>query len=129
MLLEEYVCQLYGYRNKSTNSVRFRIYEKKYNKENKVIDMATLPPCNSVLRLHILRSNMVAALWKRSMIANIEILDITQHGWDVNGNMNWAEEVFLTDVEDILLHEEYEDFDDYLDENDGESDNDDEDDY
>ena len=72
---------------------------------------------------------MVAALWKRSMIANIEILDITQHGWDVNGNMNWAEEVFLTDVEDILLHEEYEDFDDYLDENDGESDNDDEDDY
>ena len=129
LMLEEYVCQLYGYRNKSTNSVRFRIYEKKYNKENKVIDMATLPPCNSVLRLHILRSNMVAALWKRSMIANIEMPDITQHGWDVNGNINWVEEVFPTDVEDILLHEEYEDLDDYLDENDGKSDNDDEDDY
>ena len=56
--------------------------------------MATLPPCNSVLRLHILRSNMVAALWKRSMIANIEMPDITQHGWDVNGNINWVEEVF-----------------------------------
>ena len=91
--------------------------------------MATLPPCNSVLRLHILRSNMVAASCKRSMIANIEMPDITQHGWDVKGNINWVEEVFPTDVEDILLHEEYEDLDDYLDENDGVSDNDDEDDY
>ena len=129
MLLEEYVYQLYGYRNKSTNSVRFRIYEKKYNKENKVTDMATLPTYNSVLRLHILRCNMVAALWKRSMTANIEMPDIKQHGWDVNRNINWVEEAFPTDVEEILLHEEYEDLDHYLNENDGESDNDDEDDY
>ena len=74
----------------------FKEKQKRYNKEK-----------------HILRSNMVAALWKRSMIANIEMPDITQHGWDVNGNINWVEEVFPTDL------------DDYLDENGGESDNDD----
>ena len=128
-MLEEYVCQLYGYRSKSTDSVRFRIYDKKYTKENKIIDMAALPPCSSVLKLHILRSNMVAALWKRSSNATIEMPDITEHGWDLNGNIDWIVESFPQDVEDILLHEEYEDLDDYLDENDGESDNDDDDDY
>ena len=49
IMLEEFVCQLYGYRNKSTDRVRFQIYGKKYTKENKVIDMTALPPCSSVL--------------------------------------------------------------------------------
>ena len=49
IMLEEFVCQLYGYRKKSTDRVRFQIYDKKYTKENKVIDMAALPPpCSSV---------------------------------------------------------------------------------
>ena len=43
--------------------------------------------------------------------------------------IHWAEDVFPTDVDDILLHEEYENLDEYLDENDGESDVDDEEDY
>ena len=54
---------------------------------------------------------------------------ISQDGWDLDGNIQWVEDVFPTDVEDILLHEEYENFDGYLDENDGESDIDDEEDY
>ena len=33
----EDVCQLYGYRSKSTDRVRFQIYDKKYTKENKVL--------------------------------------------------------------------------------------------
>ena len=49
IMLEEFVCQLYGYRNKSTDRVRFQIYGKKHTKENKVIDMTALPPCSSVL--------------------------------------------------------------------------------
>ena len=54
---------------------------------------------------------------------------ISQDGWDLDGNIQWVEDVFPTDVEDILLYEEYENFDGYLDENDGESDIDDEEDY
>ena len=55
-LLEEYVCQIYGYCCKSIDGVRYKIYTKKFKKENKVIDMASLPPCSSVLRLHTMRS-------------------------------------------------------------------------
>ena len=85
-MLKEFVFQLYGYRNKSTDRVRFQIYDKKYTKENKVTDMAA-PPCSSVLRLHILRSNMVASLSKRSTTASFTMPDISQHGWDLDGNI------------------------------------------
>ena len=61
IVLEEFVCQLHGYWNKSTDRVCFQIYDKKYTKENK-IDIAALPSCSSVWRLHILRSNMLASL-------------------------------------------------------------------
>ena len=70
IMLEESVCQLYGYQNKSTDRVRFQIYDKKYIKQNKVNYMAALPPCISALQLHTLRSNMVASLRKFSTTAS-----------------------------------------------------------
>ena len=91
--------------------------------------MAALPLCSVVLRLHILRSNMVASLRKRPTTASFTMPGISQHGWDLDGNIQWVENVFQTGMEDILLHEEYENLDEYLDENDGESDIDDEGDY
>ena len=91
--------------------------------------MAALPPCSVVLRLYILRSNMVASLRKRPTTVSFTMPDISQREWDLDGNIQWVENVFQTDMEDILLHEEYENLDEYLDENDGESDIDDEGDY
>ena len=44
IMLEEFICQLYGYQNKSTDRVHFQIYDKKYTKENKVIDIASCSP-------------------------------------------------------------------------------------
>ena len=44
-MLEEFVCQLYGHRSKSTDGIRYKIYKEKYTRENKITDMATLPPC------------------------------------------------------------------------------------
>ena len=70
--------------------------------------MAALHPCSSVLRLHILRSNTVASLWKRSTTASFTMPDISQYGWGIDGNIQWVEDVFPTDAEDILLQEEYE---------------------
>ena len=87
IMLEEFVCQLYGYRNKSTDRVHFQIYDKKYTKENTVVDMAALPLCSSILRLHIFRSNIVASLWKRSTTAYFTMSDISQHGLDFDGNI------------------------------------------
>ena len=68
-------------------------------------------------------SSDLTGQWKRSTTASFTIPNISQHWWDLDGNIQWVEDVFPTDVEDILLHEEY------LDKNDGESDNDDEEDY
>ena len=42
-VLEQYVCTIYGYpREKSANVVRSKLFEKKYTKGGKVIDMASL---------------------------------------------------------------------------------------
>ena len=61
--LKKYVCKLYGFSDTSVNRVRFEIFEKKkYQKDNKIVDIWLLPPCCSTLRLHILRANTTAYL-------------------------------------------------------------------
>ena len=59
-ILEKYTCVMYCYpREKLVNTVRTKLFEKKYTKEGKFIDMSVLPPCNSVLILHIKQANYV----------------------------------------------------------------------
>ena len=59
-ILEKYTCVMYCYpREKLVNTVRTKLFEKKYTKEGKFVDMSVLPPCNSVLILHIKRANYV----------------------------------------------------------------------
>ena len=91
--------------------------------------MDAVLPSSSVLRLHILRSNMVTSLWKRSMSKSFKMSNISQQGWDLNINVQRVKDVFPTDMGDILLREEYEKIDEYLDENDGESSIDNKEDY
>ena len=62
--LEEFTCYIYGSRTKDIDNLRYKMFNKKYVKENKIIDMSLLPPCRSVLTLHIKRANFVAAMWK-----------------------------------------------------------------
>ena len=54
---------LYGTKLKSVNEARYAIFEKKRQKEKKIIDMAALPPSKSVLHLHSKRVNAVAYMW------------------------------------------------------------------
>ena len=56
-ILEEYVCYLYGVKSRSVNDARWKIFDKKYQRENKKPDLASLPPCHQVFLLHALRSN------------------------------------------------------------------------
>ena len=51
---------LYGTKLKSVNEACYAIFEKKRQEENKIIDMAALPPCKKVLHLHSKRANAVA---------------------------------------------------------------------
>ena len=58
-LLEEFVCLLYGIRSKSVNEARWKLFERKNKRENKIPDLSSLPRCKDVLWYHALSSNFV----------------------------------------------------------------------
>ena len=63
-----YPCGIYSYqREKLVNAVWTKLFERKYSKEGKFIDMSLLPSGNSVLILHIKRSIYVAKILKSSL--------------------------------------------------------------
>ena len=115
------------------NVVRPKLFEKKYTKEGKVIDIPLLPPCNSALILHIKRANYVAKMWKSSLMYWFDSDDISKNGWLPDGSTNWADDIFSCDVEETLCDPSFinDDFDEFhepeqlLDDNDKNDDNDD----
>jgi hypothetical protein len=112
-LLEEFVCHLYGYHQKSINIVRHQMFMKKYASDNKCIDMSVLPPCRSVLHLHADRCNFVANMWKQSIIPKIDIPPIDSCGWYQDGSIQWIDKAFPDEITDILLDPEYDTDDEY----------------
>ena len=105
--LEEFVCKLYGSSAKRVNKVRFYLFNRKYKRKNKSIDMSVLPPCSSTLKLHSTRGNFISTIWKGSAMQHIEEPSSTLHGWYSDGNPIWADDVFPSDVLDIILDKEY----------------------
>ena len=77
--------------------------KKKYDNEEKTVDMSTLPPCQSVLRLHCERAHFLAALWKRATISQLQNPDPSHYGWNQDKTIMWVDEVFPAEVESILL--------------------------
>ena len=72
--LERFTCVLYGNkRAKKVNSLRFTTLNAKCGEnddltQSKQFNLASLPPCRSVLEQHVLRSNFQTRIWK---LANI----------------------------------------------------------
>ena len=97
--LEEFVCYLYGMRIKSVNEVRWRLFEKKHKRENKIADLWSLPPCQEVLRYHCQRTNFVPYIWRHSFQPMIQLEDVENHGWFQSGDIFWFEVAFPDDVE------------------------------
>eukprot|EP00794_Sanderia_malayensis_P014842 gene14842-biopygen11931 len=106
--IEEYVCLLYGFRQRNVNAVRKKIFEKKFIQQNKVIDISLLPPCFASLRLHTLRANVIARIWKQADQAIIELPDLAQHGWDAMNEIKWIDRAFPDEIEELLLGDEFE---------------------
>ena len=101
--LAKYVCKLYGLSDTTVNRVRFKIVEKKYQNDNKIVDISLLPPYCSTLRLHILRANTIAYLWKQTQNAIIYVPDITTNGWINYDEIKWVESVFLQEIENLVI--------------------------
>jgi len=102
-ILEEYVAKLFGSSNKTTNEARYSLFKKKYTDDKKVIDLSVLPPCQSILQLHIKRANYVAYIWKSCCGENTEMPPAFKHGWNEKGEIQWIEDPFPADVCDILI--------------------------
>ena len=98
---------LYGFKQKDVNEVRFKLFETKYEKQSKVIDLSTLPPCQSVLKLHANRANFVSKMFKSSLVAQMQIPDITAHGWDEKGNIIWLNKEFPDNIEELVIDPAY----------------------
>lgn len=115
--LEEFVCMLYGQKeNKAVNTVRSKMFLQKYLSAAKVIDLVILSPYRSVLYLHARMANYIAKLWKSSHFVWLDMPNIEDHSWMVNGKIDWVDKIFLDDIEMLV--------DPNLDWNDIDSDND-----
>ena len=101
-LAEVYVCRLYGVAKfKKVNEARYFIFLSKNNK-NISVDLSLLPPCQSVLRLHLSRAIYISNLWKQSLTAQVQSADISEFGWDLDGAITWVEQTFPAEVESIM---------------------------
>ena len=106
-ILEQFVCYLYDYKSKSIDVVRFKILDKKYVCQNKVMDIYSLPPCKQVLFLHSSRANSIAYLWKSSVLPVVSAHDVIGIGWNQEGTIQWVEEEFPSDIKEILNDLDY----------------------
>ena len=104
--LEEYTALLYGVKSKSINEARWKIFEKKHKRHNKIIDLSLLPLCKSVLRLHNKRANAVVYLWQNVFNPTIEFPSLTENGWSTTGDIEWIEEAFPAEVEELITRDE-----------------------
>ena len=64
------------------NEARYNFFSKKFDNEEKTVDMSVLPPCESVLRLHCERANFLAAIWKKAATSHFQFPDAVHHGWN-----------------------------------------------
>ena len=103
--LQEFVSMLYGTKLKSVNEARYAIFEKKWQKENKIIDMTALPLCESVLHLHSKRANALAYMWWNAVNLIVEFPNLEERGWYLNGDIQSVDDVFPSTIEQLLSDE------------------------
>lgn len=118
--LERFVCKMY---NKgsfiSTNKLRSDVFQSRYEAIKRQttlslqsgIDLSLLPPCLSTLRLHILRVNYQAFIWKNAHVSFPELPSPIGCGWKLNERnrlaVDWtAGNVLPLDLIDIMASEE-----------------------
>ena len=81
--LEAFVCALYG-NNKQTsvNKLRYDLFKSGKSGEE------SLPPNDDSLKLHIIRCNYQAFIWRHALSQNIEAPSFLENGWeDEDGNV------------------------------------------
>jgi hypothetical protein len=82
-ILEHVVCDLYEMKLSDVNLLRYKLHCAKRGK----VEPESFAPLKS-LKLHVLRANYQAAVWRSAMFATADIPSPDGHGWEVNdGNI------------------------------------------
>lgn len=94
--VEEFVCRMYGYKKiNCINEVRSAMFLKAYNTPNsevvirskvKSFDAASLPPCKSELREHVLRTSYISQIWSNANCKVLTLLSPLDCGWETDEN-------------------------------------------
>ena len=102
--LEKFVCSLYGEKLlSSVNRVRKIIFWLSYSKDNKVVDLSLLPPCQTSFERHIRRANYVARIWRQASHPMIHIHDPQFHDCNENLSTDWISVPYPEDISELLL--------------------------
>ena len=88
---------------KSVDIIRADMFMKKNKRENKVIDLSTMPPSFSSLFLHLQHADYVVRIWKLTLCASLSLPDITGLGWDEDGRIKWIQKPFSDDITELLM--------------------------
>lgn len=101
-IMQSFICHLYGFKKiADVNRARIEIFNKTYKVSDisspfslnvRNYDASNLPPCQSELLQHVLRTRYIACLWRNAHKSNITDMSPTDYGWtDVNGKleMTW----------------------------------------
>ena len=83
------------------------LYEKKYTQNSKIIDLPNYMPCDETLLLLLKRSNFVAKICKSCASARCDCLVAYKKGWNNEFSTKWIETGFPKSVEDLSMHEPY----------------------
>ena len=113
---EKFVCSLYGNQCvTSVNELRYKMFMQRFEKDNKITDLSLFPPCKSNLRLHVMRANYVAWIYRNACSLIIEPEPTENAGWDEDCNVQWSLDSYPDDVAEMLIDHDNNSSDDELD--------------
>ena len=62
-----------------------------------------LPPCRRSLEKHAKRANFVAMIWRQARFAMMNVGCPTENGWLADYQVDWIDEAYPPDVEELLM--------------------------
>ena len=65
-----------------------------------------MPPCEANLKLHIMRANYVASIFRKADRLILDLGDHKSHGWSDRGQVIWSNDCYPKDITELLLTEE-----------------------
>ena len=106
--LEAYVYALYKSKGVTNiNQLPYFKFKEKNDRENKCVNLTTVPPCRSSLYLHIKPANRAAYKMKQAILFNVSEPLLEDCGWDNDGSINWVADPFPENIQELIVNDFY----------------------